>query len=332
MQITSSFSWPVVNWPTASAAASQYALFQVYPVSPSSSTPIQTVTTTTATLTFEETASLVYQVRPTDGTLYGSEVASFVVGDVPCRAWLRQKIRVALADRSNQAGVTLNWTDEEINTYIAEAINELSLLFPRQADTTIQLQGPVNPQDQTQADRSYPLPTDCYRVQQVEYRTQDANFSLFLKEKPFRGGETTAQTYIGYPKLGIMLSPQAGRFYPGHYDTYEQKIHLDWDPAGDGDYLRIRYSARYPAPTDDVTLLSMLPEDMELLSLRAQMKCWLRVEGSDTRLSRWRSKDDGSRRDDLPTVKMSYMIKQLYDQIVNDRREMRVRTKRLVRR
>ena len=78
----------------------------------------------------------------------------------------------------------------------------------------------------------------------------------------------------------------------------------------------------------------MKQEDLELLSLYAQMKCWIRVEGQDTRLSRWRSKEDagGGARDALPTAKMSTAIKKLYDQRLNDRRELRVRTLRLVRR
>jgi hypothetical protein len=205
-------------------------------------------------------------------------------------------------------------------------------MFPHEALTTIQLQPPSQQNDLQIGVRSYPLPTDCYMVKSVEYCTQDGRMHLFLKEKPFRGGETTATTYIGYPKLGIMLSPLSGRFYVGNYDTYNGMLNLDWDPAGDGDYLNVRYAARYSNPTDDAQLLNLQPEDMELISLRAQMKCWLRIEGADTRLSRWRSKEDGSRRDDMPTIKMSSMIKQLYDQIVNDRKELRIRTRRLVRR
>jgi hypothetical protein len=329
MLITQTYSWPVTNWPSTSPSA-QYALFRTYPdVTP---TLVQTVSTTSAALSYEDTLNLAFQVRPTDGTLYGPEVTSFVVGYLPCRAYLRQKIRYALADQTNVTGGTINWPDSEINTYIEEAFNELSILFPKDADTTIMMQPPTIVNGQTVGTRAYALPTDCYSIRSVEYVDQSGRMHLYLKEKPFRGGESTATTYIGYPKLGIMLTPLAGRFYPGHYDMYEGNINLDWDPSGDGDYLHLRYAARYPIPSDDATLFTIQQEDMELLSLYAQMKCWIRVEGQDVRLSRWRGKADGGRRDDLPTETMSKRVKQLYDQRINDRRAMRVMTRRLVRR
>lgn len=331
MQISQTVSWPAATWPDAQTPASQYAIFQVYPVPAQPAVPLQTVTTTSTILAYDDTASLVFQVRPTNGTAYGPECAVVVINDVPCRAWLRKKVRVAISDQANQTGVTVNWPDEEINTYIGEAMGEVSILFPRESDTTIPLLGPIT-DDVTMGSRSYPLPTDCYMVKSVAYNTQDGHMRLYLKEKPFRGGETTATTFIGYPKLGIYLAPLSGRFYPGHYDQYEQQITIDWDPAGDGDYLTIRYAARYSAPTSDAQVLTLQPEDMELISLRTQMKCWLRIEGQDTRLSRWRGKEDGGRRDDMPTQKMSFTIKQLYDQVVNDRREMRIKVRRLVRR
>lgn len=329
MQISQAFSWPAANWPLGSAAT-QYAIFKIYPVpTPGTDGLVQTVTnTTTVSLTYDDTENLAYQVRPTDGvSTYGPEISTFVIGVVPSRAWIRQNIRTSLADRANQVGVTINWDDNEINTYINEALHELSVLFPHDASTTITLLGPTS----QGGVRDYALPDDFYLMRSVEYVTGDDQFHLFLKEKPFRGGETTVTSYIGYAKLGIMLTPQSGRFYVGHYDIYEKQIHLDWAPDGDGDLLHIRYAARYPLITTDAQLLIVQPEDVELLSLRAQMKCWLRVEGADVRLSRWRSKEDGGRRDDLPTQKMSTMIKQLYDQIVHDRREMRVRVRRLVR-
>lgn len=332
MIITQSFSWPITLWPTTTAS-SQYAIFQVYPVGVSN--PIQVVTGTTVTLSFDDTINQVYQIRATDGTLYGPEITAIPIGYVPCRAYIRQKIRFALSDQALTSSSLLNWTDDEINIYIAEALNELSLLFPYQSDTTITLLSPAVIGGSTVGVRAYTLPDDCFKLKTVEYITQDGRVHLYLREKPFRGGESTATTYLGYPKLGIMLSPLAGRFYPGHYDQYEGQVFLDWDPAGDGDYLHIRYSARYPLIQDDSSVLtSVKPEDLELLSLYAQMKCWLRVEGQDTRLSRWRSREDagGGARDALPTQKMSTMIKMLYDQRLIDRRELRVRTLRLVRR
>lgn len=326
MLISQTFSWPAVNWPSSTTSA-QYAVFQTYPSGMSA--PLQTVSTTSALLSYDDTVAQVFQVRPTDGTLYGPEVTVFVIGVVGCRGYLRQDVRYAVADQSNASGITVNWSDSEINGYITQGINELSILFPKDADTTITLLPPTIVNGITVGVREYALPSDCYSVRTVEYVDETGRIHLYLKEKPFRGGESTATTYLGYPKLGIMLQPLAGRFYPGHYDQYEGSIFLDWDPAGDGDYIHLRYAARYPIPTDDAMIIGVQQEDIELISLYTQMKCWLRIEGADVRLSRW---VDNKKRDDLPTAKMSAIIKQLYDQRVNERREMRVKPLRLVRR
>jgi hypothetical protein len=331
MLISQTFSWPSANWPASSPSA-QYAVFQTYPPPVGTPTPLQTVLTTSAELAYDDTVPQVYQIRPTDGTLYGPEVTAFVIGVVQCRAYIRQDVRFAIADQANATGITVNWTDSEINGYIHQGINELSVLFPKDADTTISMLPPSIVNGMSVGTRQYALPTDCYSIRSIEYVDTTGRLHLYLKEKPFRGGESTATTYLGYPKLGIMLQPLAGRFYPGHYDQYEGSLFLDWDPSGDGDYVHIRYAARYPLPTDDATILPVQPEDIELISLYAQMKCWLRVESQDSRLSRWRTRDDGGRRDDLPTVKMSMVIKSLYDQRVNERHELRVRPLRLVRR
>lgn len=325
MYITQQITWPATNWPQ-SGPAGQYAVFQVYPAP---STLVALTTTTSATLTYDDTANLAFQVRPTDGTNYGPEVLVSVVGYVPCRAWLRQGVRMALADRADQAGVTVSWPDDEINRYIQEALGELNVTFPIENSTTIMLAPPTVDTHGNQAGvRTYPLPTDFYLVKRAEYVTPDGKLHLYLKDKPWRGGETTATSYLGYPKLGIMLSPLAGRFYPGHYMVSEGNFVVDWDPAGNGDYVNVTYAARRLFPSGDADLLQCTPEDMELLSLYTQMKCWLRTEGSDTRLSRWKE----GKRDDMPTIKQSSMIKQLYDQRVWDRRETRVRSRRLVRR
>lgn len=336
MLIAQNFTWPAVFWPTSSGIASQYTLLQVYPNT--SPTVITTVQATSATITLDDAVASAYQVRPSSGTApgltYGPEVTVFTVGYVPVRAWLRQKIRKALADRADSVGVTLNWPDDELNDYIQEGIGELNILFPVEAaPVSITLLSPtVDSHGNAVGVRIYSLPSDCYSVRTVEYVTADGKLHLYLKEKPWRGGETTATSYLGYPKLGILLSPLSGRFYPGHYFTYQGQLNLDWDPSGDGDYLNVTYLGRRAFPQNDGDIMNVQPEDMELLSLYTQMKCWLRVEGQDTRLSRWRDKSDGSRRDDLPTVKQSMIIKNLYDQRVNDRREMRPRVRRLVRR
>lgn len=331
MQINQTFSWPTTNWPDPATPASQYTFLQVYPTGP---TPLQNVTSTQATVTLDDSQALAYQVRPSSGPLnnlvYGPELTVFVVNYVPCRAWLRQQIRQSLADRADASTATINWPDDELNTYITHAIIELNLLFPIETQGTINFVPPAIDSHGNQAGvRDYTLPADFYLMRSVEYITPDGKLHLWLKEKPFRGGESTATSYMGYPKLGIMLSPLAGRFYPGHYDIFNGQIHVDWDPVGNGDYINFRYMGKRLPPVNDADIMNILPEDMELLSLYVQVRCALRIELQDTRLSRWR---EPGKRDDMPTVKHSVLIKQLYDQRVNDRRELRPKTRRLVRR
>lgn len=340
MQITQLLSWPSTNWPSSSAST-QYTVLQLYPLPSGQTTPTVITTVqnaTSAQITYDDSQNLLFQIRPSSGSgsnlTYGPEVLCSVIGYVPCRAWLRQKIRYAVADRADVGGnVILNWSDGEINGYIEDALNEFNILFPNQEETIISMQPMTVVNGEFVGVRDYALPSDFYTIRSVEYITVDGKLHLFLKEKSFRGGESTATSYYGYPKLGILINPTAGRFYPGNFDIYEDQIHIDWDPAGDGDYLHLRYLARRPLPTSDSDLLSLNPEDLNLLSMRAQMSCWLRLEGNDTRLSRFRDKNDGSRRDDMPTQKMSFAIKQLYNELVNDRRQMRPKgTRRLVRR
>lgn len=334
MQVTQQLSWPATNWPTSSPA-SQYTVFQVYP---GTVTALQNVTTNVATVTYDDAVSAAFQIRPSSGALnaltVGPEIMVFSIGYVPCRGWLRAKVRMALADRvDSSSGSQPNWLDDEINRYIEEAIGELNVVFPVQEQTTITLQPPViDTHGNTVGVRNYNLPTDFFSVVTAEYVTPDGKLHLFLKDKPWKGGETTATSYIGYPKLGILLQPMAGRYFPGHYQIYDQQLQIDWDAVGDGDYINLNYLGRRALPQNDGDILNVTLEDMELLSLYTQMKCWLRVEVQDARLSRWRGNPEGSNRDGLPTVKHWVMIKQLYNERMNDRRETRPKVRRLVRR
>lgn len=333
MQISQTISWPASNWPSTSAAT-QYTVLQIYPTI--SQPVVQTVNnTTSASLSYDDAQAFVFQVRPSSGAspgglTYGPEILAIATQYVPCRAYIRQEVRKALADRADTVGANVVWTDDEINGYIRDALVEFNIMFPTEEDTTIMLVGA--PLVGGQGQRNYPLPTDLYYIRTVEYVTTDGKLHLYLKEKPFRGGESTATSYLGYPKLGILLSPLAGRYYPGHYSMYEQQIWIDWDPAGDGDYLHIQYGGKRPLPTSDADMLSLNQEDITLISLRTQMSCWLRIEGNDTRLSRWRTREDGGSRGDMPTVKMSSEIQRLYNQMVMDRRELRPKVRRLMRR
>jgi hypothetical protein len=326
MQIQQLLTWPAVNWPGTSASL-QYTVTQLYPTI----TIVDTVQTNSAVISYDDSLPLVFQVRPTSGTnpnlVYGPEVMSYVNQFVPCRAYIRQLVRKSLADRVDKANANPTWPDDEIDNYIYTSMIELNQLFPVERDTTITL---------VQGLRNYPLPTDLYSIKSVAFISLDnapsGKLQLYLKEKPWRGGESTATSYLGYPKLGILISPLTGRFYPGHYYLYESQIWIDWDPMSINDTIAIQYAGKRVLPVGDADILQLTPEDIDLVSLRAQMMCWLRIEGSDTKISRWRTKEDGGSRADMPTVKMSSEIQKLYNSVVIDRKEKRPVVRRLVRR
>jgi hypothetical protein len=335
MQITQTFSWQATNWPTTTSPATQYSVFAIYPAT----TPIvvATVTTTSVTMTFDDSVPQAWQIRPSqtinDVTTYGPELTVFTIGVVPCRAWLRANVRIALSDRTDQATNTKpTWPDDELNTYIQEMINEFSLLFPLDASTTIQLLPPTIVNGVTQGTRSYPLPSNYYKIRQVEYIGVDQIQHLFLKYKPFIGGESTAMDYVGYPKLGILVVPVRGRYYAGNYDLFQGNIILDFDPVGTTDSLSLTYWAMHLIPQNDGDILDLLPQDLSIVSLGVQLKAWTSFLGQDTELSRWRDREDGSRRDDLPTIKQIAFMRTEYQNRIELRRQRMGRTFRLQRR
>jgi hypothetical protein len=321
MQISQLLSWPQTNWPGASIAT-QYTVLQMYPGEP---TEVTTVPANSALLSFDDSAPLVFQVRPSSGTspslTYGPETLTYVNQFVPCRAYIRQLVRNVLADRSDTADTTPVWPDDEINSYVYDSMVELNNLFPVDRDSEYPL---------VTRQRNYPLPDDFYLIRTAEYVSLEGRLRLYLKEKPWKGGESTATSYLGYPKLGILISPLAGRFYPGHFYIYEDQIWLDWDPYSSADdQLHLRYAGKRTLPVGDADVLELTQEDILLVSLRTQLFCWLRVESADARLSRWTT---DKKRDDMPTVKMSADIQKLYNGAVIDRKERRPSVKRLMRR
>lgn len=321
MQITQLLNWPATNWP-GSSAASQYSIFQMYPGTP---TEITTATTNSASISYDDTLPIIFQIRPSSGTnpteVYGPEVMTFVNGFVPCRAYIRQLVRKSLSDRLDKVGTTPAWPDDDLDAWINDSISELNQLFPIESDTDIQV---------VTRQRDYPLPDDLLYIHTIEFVSLEGNFRCYLKEKPWKGGESTSSSYLGYSKLGLMASPQTGRFYPGHYQVYERMLHIDWDPMTTANTtLKIRYAGMRPNPTGDADILPLTPEDITLVSLRTQVFAWLRIESADTRLSRW---TEGRKRDDQPTIRMSSEIQKLYNGAVIDRKERRPRVLRLVRR
>jgi hypothetical protein len=327
MQISNTIFWQSVNWP-ALDAATEYAVFVN-----AASTPTYTTTdgVLSVAVTYDEASpGTVFIIRPTDGTNYGPS-QTVVIANQPLnnRAWIRDQIRKRIADRTDTSNVvTPTISDDELNAYLNDAIRQYSMQFPVERDYTITLLAG----GQMTSARDYQLPADFYKLIQVRYNQVNSNLEMYLKEASFKGGETTATSWVGYPKLGILQPPIGGRYYPGHFDVWEGAIHIDFDPLGNGDTMTVRYWALHQYPTDDITRLDLPEVDIEMILIRAEASAWLEIESKDVRLSRWRDKNDGSRRDDMPTEKMSTRLFNTWNQWVNQRRSMRPQQYRLVRR
>jgi hypothetical protein len=284
MQVTTTIAWQSVNWPDNVTAATRYRVFE------NGITQVADVSdVTSASVSYDDSLpGVVYIIRPTDGTAYGPSQA-VVVGNQPLnnRAWLRSYVRKAMSDRIDDGKANIpTLTDDEINEYINDAIRNYSVEFPLERDYAITLLAG----GETSGARDYQLPNDLQKVILVRYSQANSHLQLYLKEMSFKGGETTATSWIGYPKLGIIQPPIGGRYYPGHYDVWENRLHLDFDPLGNGDTLTVRYSANYAYPADDLSPLTIPVNDLEMLTLYVEGKAWLAIEGKDVRLSRWRNK------------------------------------------
>jgi hypothetical protein len=325
MLVTRIITWQAVSWPLADAAT-RYQVFE------NGVTQVADVSDAlTASVTYDDSLpGVVYIIRPTDGSDFGpSQAIVFANQPLNNRAWLRSYVRKAMSDRIDDGKEnTPTLSDDELNEYINDAIRNYSVEFPLERDYTITLLAG----GELAGARDYQLPTDCQKVIQARYNQANSHLELYLKEASFKGGETTATSWIGYPKLGIIQPPIGGRYYPGHFDVYENRLHLDFDPLGNGDTLSIRYLANYPYPTDDLSAITIPTNDIEMLTLYVEGKAWLAIEGKDVRLSRWRTKDDGGRRDDMPTEKMSTRMFNAWNVWLNQRRSIRPKVYRLVRR
>ncbi len=323
MIISQPISWQSVNWPL-DGPAEEYAIFENGNTLPPSYTTMGGATT--ATVQYDDAGTgVVFIIRPTDGTNYGpSQTVVLSPQPMDNRAWVRVRVRKLMADRTDTPEATIpNLPDDELNDYINDAIRNYSLHCPLQSEATISCAYQV---------RDYALPSDFYKIDNVMYQRTTMNFKLYLKEKSFKGGESTATSWFGYPKLGIIQPPPGGRFYGGNFDIWEGEIHIDYDPFGDGDTLVMRYSALLPYPPDDITPIEVPEEDMEMLITYVEAKAWFAIEAQDVLLSRWRTREDGGRRDDLPTDKISTRLFNAWNQWIQERRTLRPRQLRLVRR
>jgi hypothetical protein len=330
MLIDTNIFWLSVNWPTPGTPAATYAVFAG--ASPTPIAGLSAVANTQALVSYDDTAGQLFLVRPTQTVLsvttYGPAQA-IVAGTVPLttRGAVRSYVRKAMTDRTDLGDDptrTPKILDEEINEYLNDAIRRYSLLFPLQHLWNVPIE---------QAVRSYPVPVDFLRAQESKYTAINAgSYIYYLKEEPYSPGETTADSFVGITKLGILTQVQSGRYYRGHYWVENDAYTIDFDPDIT-DTLAVTYSALHMQPTDDTTALDVPEPVVEGLTLYIQAKGWLQIESSDVSLSRWdRGAGGNARRDDMPTEKMSTRMFNAWQQWLEAQRSARPRAMRLYRR
>ena len=332
MIVSTAITFQVIPWPSTESA-NNYLVYNgsnPSPVAQITNAAANEATSASATISYDDAvAGTIFIIRPVDDvntpTQYGPS-QSVVIGTMKNRGWLRSYVRKSMGDRADNSN-TPTLSDDELNDFINDAIRDYSMKFPVQKDNEITLTT-----GNTVTDRVYPLPADVYEIVQVQYHRPDNTMDYYLKPMDWKGGETGTTNFVGFAKFGIWQSPLGGRYFPGNYYVWEGKLNIDFDPRGDGDTLKVRYKALYTLPLDDVTTLLIPDEDMELIQLYTLAQAWKEMESKDTLLSRWRTKDDGGRRDDMPTEKMSTRLFNAYQQKLKERLTLRLRHGRLVRR
>ncbi len=239
------------------------------------------LTSTSFTVTLDDTVAAVYAVRAYDGTNYGPRITITYMPPTTM-ASLRTKIRRELKDPSGT-----KFDNAELGQYIEEAINDYSAHFPKEKQTIIALDPDLT---------DYQMPDDTLMIQRVKVTDNDGN-SRYMKPRAYKAGEDIRTNPATYWKLGInRLAPGTTRYYSGHYEYRDGWITLDFNPET-GDTMTVDYGAYYPQPVFDGVPLEVPARDEELLILYVCGKATARIEWQDANLSRWKEK--GSR-DDSP--------------------------------
>jgi hypothetical protein len=323
MQILTPLSWqPVVG-------ATGYLVNAISYVGTAwSETTVTAVTgngVSVANVPVEEGVPAVYLIRAVGAAGYLTTQSAYYL-DTPCLGWLRYQMRVNLQDLD-----LTHYPDSELNLYVREALREYSKHFPVEATVNI----PVLHHQQ-----NYILPADL--VGQEVYNVQWQRFpdnsvflgafkdNYYLKRKPYKGGESPPQTRYTFPKLAIGVIRFNGRYYAGHYDLYGNQLQVDILPDG-GENMVVTYGAQRFLPQQDPDLFDLDPDDLEIISLYARAKCAMRIEAQDTGLSRWRTREDGSRRNDSPVPEWSTRLFNAFHQRIREKKQQGVRTFRLTR-
>lgn len=198
---------------------------------------------------------------------------------------LRTNIRNDLKDL-NEA--SYQWSDNLLDLYINDAIQDYSVHFPFEKTVSIVTSASV---------QDYDWPDDFMSVVRVEY----PEGFLLRKLKP---------------KSGTVIWPYLSFQYSYGYEDYGDQLHLLLVPDA-GQAINVRYLAYRALPEDDEDDLDVPDRDMQLLRLYVMAECYARTAGQDARLSRW--KDDG-KRDDNPVLPLAKAYRKQYDDMVEQRK------------
>ena len=234
-------------------------------------------------------------------------------------------------------GNTTKFTDTELTGYLNSALKDYSNFFKYERTLQISV---------TTGVEEYQLPHDIKDITNVVYVSPTGNVN-WLKYKPFKAGNTVSRLNSGYSKLGIYANRYNSTFYVGHYDfkhiDNQNILWLDYAPQI-GSVLRVEYHASHLLFTKPNSSLSAndpynvaayhsyttVNEDHdEAILLYAKAKAFVRVEGQDANLSRW--KETGSRTDN-PIKLESTRFFQAYNAKIKSYRTVQLKVGRLYRR
>jgi len=156
------------------------------------------------------------------------------------RAGLRTVIR-------NQGIDSSTWSDAEVNQWIADAIAEYSIHFPRWRESTGNACA--------EGEREYDLPSDFAAALQVEYPEGNEPLTTLTR-----------------------LPEDDPRFGPGYYDVRAGAALVLGESPSAGQTYGLLYQAHHDYPDADDDVLTVPDEDLEVLILFVVLKAYRRLE------------------------------------------------------
>lgn len=297
MNVTFRLSWEAVD------GALSYYLTSLAATGTGETVISDTLTDTYYDASIDELSDVVYMVRAYNGASYGPPTTIIYKAPTTLSS-MRTKLRIMLND--NRATGTPKFADTELNMYIQQSIDNYSALFPKTKLISVALTNGVH---------TYGLPSDIQRATEVYYLDATGN-KFYLKDKPYKSGETVLEDVSGLYKLGVERVPSSTRYYNGHYSIYNGYITIDFSPES-STYLHVHYDGKYQLPVVDGVRIDIPIEDEELTLLYAAGLATVRVLGQDANLQRW--DQSSGRRDDNPLTQPYNSYMKQYQERIKDR-------------